>query len=256
MLNIGLSPCFMYKDPKRAVFGHKNLSYMENEMVDYVAETGHRPLLIPFLKDQQLFSFLDLCDGVLLQGGTDLSPRSYNEPFLNKNKWPGDEFRDQYELKIIKYCCEKKKPLFGICRGFQILNAYFEGTLYQDLKEVTQTKREHRCAEKYDHIFHKVILNGKILKNIYQKETLKINSIHHQGIKKLGKDLVQEAICPDDQLIEAFSYKNMNEHFILGVQWHPEFSKTLKEIVDSPTPLIHYFINEVTKFKNKDQNGN
>ena len=69
-----------------------------------------------------------------------------------------------------------------------------------------------------------------------------MNTVHHQGVKTLGRDLIVDAICPDDKLIEAFHYKNMKEHFVLAVQWHPEFSHTIKDIVISPQPLLDYFL--------------
>ena len=231
----------MYKDPSRKVFGHKNLTYMENDMVKYVSNSTHLPYLIPLLEDELLNTFLSRCDGIIFQGGSDLSPHSYGKDFLDEQKWPGDIFRDKYEFKILDYCVKHKVPVFGICRGFQIINTYFKGTLHQDLATNLKTPIEHRCAQKYDHVFHDVIINGTILNKLYPEKKISVNSVHHQGVEILGKNLRSEAYCPDDNLIEAFSYKDMNEHYLFAVQWHPEFSETIKEKVVSPNPLIEMF---------------
>lgn len=251
MLKIGLTPCFMYKDPSRVVFGHKNLTYMENDMVDYVAKDSHLPLLIPLLNDKLLEKFLDECDGVVFQGGVDLSPETYGEPFLDKDKWPGDKFRDNYELKVMNLCHQKKIPVLGICRGFQLINAFFKGTLYQDIYTEIETSVKHRCADEYDKINHEVTLENGYLSQLYGKELIKVNSVHHQGIKKLGKDLVLEGVSREDDIIEAYRYKDMDEHYILAIQWHPEFSHTLGEKIDSPAPIIDDFLKHVEIFKNK-----
>jgi putative glutamine amidotransferase len=249
MLNIGLTPCFMYKDPSRNVFGHKELTYMENEMVEYVSNSTNLPFLIPLLEDELLTKFLDNCDGIIFQGGSDLSPTSYNRDFLDEKKWPGDKFRDLYEFKILDYCVLKKIPIFGICRGFQIINAYFKGTLHQDLQTTTGTTIEHRCAKKYDHVHHDVILEDSLLQKLYKEKKIKVNSVHHQGIEILGQGLVKEAYCPDDNLIEAYTNNDMKNHYILAVQWHPEFSKTLGDSIASPTPLINDFFKASKAFK-------
>jgi putative glutamine amidotransferase len=92
---------------------------------------------------------------------------------------------------------------------------------------------------------------GILFKIYNQEKIVDVNSVHHQGVKKLGSDLNIEAFCPDDNLIEAISYKKFDESFILGVQWHPEFSKTLKEKIIDPGPLLKYFLKRVQEGNNK-----
>jgi putative glutamine amidotransferase len=72
-----------------------------------------------------------------------------------------------------------------------------------------------------------------------------VNSVHHQGVKTLGKDLVVDAVSPDDQLIEAFHYKNLKDQYVVGVQWHPEFSHTLAPKLCDPAPLYQHFLKAV-----------
>jgi putative glutamine amidotransferase len=247
LIKIGVSACFFYPDPNRAYFGPKTLCYLENDMANYLFKEDVLPILIPDLSDRLLEIFLSHMDGFVLQGGADISPESYAEAFLNKEKWPGDKQRDIYELKIIDYAFKNAKPLFGICRGAQLLNVYFGGTLYQDLQTEYSASLKHRDATKYDSNYHAIqFTSGNLLNTIYSNEkNPHVCSVHHQGIKKLGNELIIEAICTADKLIEAFSYERMTEHFILGVQWHPEYSYTLKHKLIPADPIYHYFLNAV-----------
>ncbi len=247
MIKIGLTACFMYPDPSRIVFGHKSLTYMENDMVRYITRDGIMPILIPDLPKEQLIPILNELDGIVFQGGVDLSPETYGDEFLNKERWPGDKHRDDYEIMIANWAFKNNKPMLGICRGFQLLNAFFGGKLYQDLETETKTSMEHRNAETYDRIHHSVdLIAGGYISELYDNKTkIEVNTVHHQGVKVLGQDLIEEARCPDDNLIEAFRYKDMKRKYVLGVQWHPEFSPTLGEKVDDPTPLYDDFLKAV-----------
>lgn len=246
MLKVGLSACFFYPDPERVVFGHKSLSYFENEMVSYVAQEGVLPVLIPDLPMIRLQPLLAQLDGLVLQGGADLCPESYGEPYLNRDRWPGDRHRDEYELRLVDYFFTNRKPILGICRGFQLLNTYFGGTLHQDIASEVNTQLEHRNPVIYDRVHHPVKLTESgWLCGLYGRERLVVNSVHHQAVKKLGKGLVVEAVSEPDGIIEAFTYSAHPEQFVAGVQWHPEFSATLGDILDTPEPIIQSFINAV-----------
>lgn len=249
MIYIGVSSCFMYPDPTRTVFGHKTLAYLEQDMARYLSRKGVMPILIPDLPESELNQFLGEMDGFCFQGGADIAPGSYKEGPIENGRWPGDPYRDQYELKLMDYAFKNHKPILAICRGFQLANVYFGGSLYQDLKTVTNTPMEHRNAELYDRIHHSVVCTkDSLLKEIYGQDELAVNTVHHQGVKTLGKDLVVDARCPEDNLVEAFHYKNLQSHYVVGVQWHPEFSHTLKDKLIDPAPLYDHFLKEV---KNK-----
>ncbi len=250
MLKIGLSACFMYPDPTRVVFGHKSLTYMENDMARYVARDGILPVLIPDLPQEQLHSILEQLDGIVFQGGADLCPETYGEPYLDKERWPGDKHRDCYELALADFFFKKGLPILGICRGFQLLNAYFGGTLHQDISTVLQSPTEHRNAQTYDRVHHGVTLTrGGWLASLYGKENLEVNSVHHQCVKSLGHGLSVEACSSTDGIIEAYTYQGLQGNYLAAVQWHPEFSPTLKGIVDEPNPIIESFISAVKKKK-------
>jgi putative glutamine amidotransferase len=245
MIRIGVSACFMYPDPTRTVFGHKQLTYLEHDMSRFLARRGFMPVLLPDLPMEQLEPILEQMSGFVFQGGADLSPLTYGDPLIENGRWPGDRYRDEYELRIMDWAWNHKKPVFGICRGFQVMNAFFGGKLYQDLLLETQTPVEHRNAETYDRVHHNVVFTEQsVLRTLYRCDRIEVNSVHHQGIKTLGEGLIIDALCPADQLIEAFHHQD-SDRFFLGVQWHPEFSHTLGSQVADPQPLLSSFLEKL-----------
>ena len=233
MIKIGISACFMYPDMNRLVFGAKSLSYIENDMAKYITRKGILPILIPDVEDECFYDILSEMDGFIFQGGTDLAPETYGEKPIGN--WKGDAYRDQYELKILDYAIKNSKPVLGICRGFQLMNVYFGGTLFQDTVTQNPNVNQHRSAELYDTIKHPIrFVKNEFLAKIYSKETNPhVNSIHHQAVKDLGKDLTVYAESYDG-LIEAFGYNKEPEGKVIGVQWHPEFFHTIKnELIDA-----------------------
>jgi putative glutamine amidotransferase len=250
MIKIGLTACIMYEDVTRPTFGQKILTYAENDMLKMAASQGAMPILLPNFSDARLKDYLDEMDGFILQGGVDLSPLSYGDALIENGRWPGDKNRDDYELRVLDYAFKNNKPIFGVCRGFQIINTYFKGKLYQDLELETNTTMKHRDAILYDQIHHGVTLEpDSLLKEVYKSDTIEVNTVHHQGIKVLGKGLVVEAYCPEDNLIEAIRFENTTDHFVWGVQWHPEFNFNLNGAVDSADPIMTKMMNEIKKRK-------
>lgn len=250
-IQIGVSAYFIYPDPKRTVFGYKMGACLENDLARYLARPGMTPVLIPDLDPKRLEELLEGMGGFVLQGGADVAPQTYGQPCLDAEKWPGDAHRDRYELQIIEFAVKRRKPILGICRGCQLINVYFGGTLYQDLRTELGGKALHRDADLYDKVHHRIAFEANgLLSRLYAEELRKnpeprVNSVHHQGLRKLGKDLKVEATCPDDGLIEAVAAKDLEDRFVLGVQWHPEFSHTIRDRVISPEPLYDHFLDEV-----------
>jgi putative glutamine amidotransferase len=206
----------------RISYPNMALYYVEENVIKQVEKAGHTPIILPISDnlDEKLESFLKIVDGIILSGGTDISPELYNEELQNPN-WSGDLKRDLFEINLLKKAKVKNIPVLGICRGFQLINVAYGGSLFQDIPSMRDNSFEHRNQEKYHNLTH----SAKILKNtdlyeVIKKEELIINSVHHQGIKKLGENLEIMAYS-DDGLIEAI--KALDSKFVWGIQWHPEW---------------------------------
>jgi putative glutamine amidotransferase len=258
MVRIGFSACFFHADPERALFKGKTLLYMEESMAQWAMRHHGLPVLLP-----QASSGFDpgelvkSIDGLLLQGGSDVCPRTYGEEPM-RPEWNGDEIRDHYEIALVEACLEQNKPILGICRGFQVLNVALGGTLYQDITTQVADSLEHRDWNVYDGLHHEVTLEpGSRLADIYTGASqTRINSIHHQAIKDLASCLRVEATSPEDGIIEGIclddtmsSEQKHQGRYALGVQWHPEFiSDEDSSLLDS-SPLMADFLAAVRAHK-------
>jgi len=149
-------------------------------------------------------------DGIVLSGGNDINPLLYGKNLISFNMNVSDE-RDQAETQIIEYAILNELPLLGVCRGAQMINVYFGGSLIQDLTNHKLNKMNHVGT------IHTVKFNSYFYSKQFSK---KVNSFHNQGIvdDTLAKDL-QPLAYSKDKVIEAFKHKRLN---ILGIQWHPE----------------------------------
>jgi len=247
MIKIGIPACFFYPDVSRTVFGPKSLSYVENDMFRYVSQKGILPVLIPDLEKDPLHEILDEMDGFVFQGGSDLAPGTYGESPIIEGKWLGDAYRDQYELGIMDYAIKSDKPILAICRGMQLMNVYFGGSLYQDISTQKRDALSHRDAIKYDSIHHAIDFTGtNVISDLYSDipEPI-VNSVHHQGVKVLGNHLSVLAVSREDEIIEAIEYTGTTSGRVLGVQWHPEFSDSLKNKVLPADRLFNQFIGQI-----------
>ena len=178
---------------------------------------------------------LDLtCDGLLLSGGVDLNPALYNED-VNGSVDINNE-RDAHEMMLLDAFVKAGKPVFGICRGCQLINVYFGGTLSQHMPQTVL----HRSGEKPDREHEVESASGSIMEALYGKRCV-VNSVHHQAVKKLGKDLIVTQKS-DDGIIEAYEHKDLP---IIAVQWHPErlvLPENRRNAVDG-NKLFAHFIN-------------
>ena len=223
MKKIGISACFFHADPKRPIFKGKTLLYLEQSIAQWVMAQGALAYLIPAPARDSAVSLRDLAqplDGLVLQGGSDVAPQSYGESPL-KPEWAGDAVRDQYEMALVTEFRAQGKPVLGICRGIQLVNVALGGSLYQDISTQAPGSRQHRDWEVYDQHFHGVELEGGLLKLNGGRANTRVNSVHHQGLKELGQDLVVEARSSEDGLVEAV--RAQSGPWLVAVQWHPEF---------------------------------
>ena len=180
---------------------------------------GAVPLILPIYDDPEaLDRYVGLCDGYLIPGGIDVNPISYGEtphPLLETTRLDFDE----YQLHLIERMRVSKKPVLAICRGIQIVNVAYGGTLYQDVSLHGEgTMRHSQVDITPGGISHRVsIEDGSILHRLYGSE-LWTNSYHHQSIKDLGAGLRITARA-DDGIIEAV--EATDHPYLHAVQWHP-----------------------------------
>lgn len=185
-----------------------------------IIAAGGAPVMMPLTDDSEaLTEALSLCDGFLLTGGQDVSPRLYGE---EKSPACGEvcPLRDRVDCEILEYALRENRAVLGICRGIQLINAYFGGTLYQDLPSEYGSETEHHMSPPYDKAVHDVLLSPP-LSELLGSEKIGVNSYHHQAIKTLGEGL-SELARSEDGLIEAVAVQSAS--FALATQWHPEFS--------------------------------
>ena len=223
----------------------KTLHYLEQSVAHWIMRGGACAVMIPAVDstsevtrdDLNLNHYAAALDGLVLQGGNDVAPQSYGEAPLDP-AWAGDRVRDVYEMELIDAFVRAGKPVFGVCRGFQLLNVRFGGTLLQDIATQLPQSRTHRDGSKYERHFHDVeFVPGTPLAGLYPGlRRATVNSIHHQGIKDLAPGFVVEARCPDDGIIEAI--RRPGPGYVAAVQWHPEFHDPEDASNFDDTPLL------------------
>jgi putative glutamine amidotransferase len=247
-LRIGVSARIFHPEPGAKGLRGKTLQYLEESIAHWVMSrdvlvfmiptVGHQGMLHP--SNIRLRDYAKQLDGLLLQGGADVSPQSYTEAAM-RHEWPGDRVRDMYELELLHEFIEAGKPVLGVCRGCQLINVAFGGTLYQDIATDVPTAGVH-VNEQYDQHRHPIRFpDGSTLVNMFpgHREAL-VNSIHHQAVKTIGRDLNIEAVSAHDGIIEAVRYRRAP--FVMGVQWHPEFHRAGGDELLDCTPLLDTFL--------------
>ena len=160
--------------------------------------------------------------GVVLAGGDDVEPERYGEQVIPEAQVYSTPARDEMELALLAGAREAGVPVWGVCRGIQVLNVFFGGTLWQDLALQLPTQVLHQLSNPDDALVHEVRVDDPrvTLGLLLAHESALVNSRHHQGIKDLGEGLVPVAHAPDG-LVEAV-YLESESWWVRGVQWHPE----------------------------------
>jgi putative glutamine amidotransferase len=193
--------------------------------------------------DMSLSAYAEALDGLVLQGGADMAPESYGETPLH-SEWSGDRVRDRYEIDLFTHFVSKCKPVLGICRGCQLINVAFGGTLYQDIATQVPNAQNHRDIAKYEQQFHtvKFVPETGLAKLYPNRAEATINTIHHQAVNKLGRGLIVEALSAPDGIIEAVRWRGPS--YVMGVQWHPEFmfGPTMTDAHLDGSPILNEFL--------------
>jgi putative glutamine amidotransferase len=152
-------------------------------------------------------------------------------------------------------CLAANKPVLGVCRGAQVLNVALGGTLYQDIETLHPGARVHRNWDIYDEHAHEISFErGAWLERWYAglEGPPRVNSVHHQGLKTLGRGLVIEARSIPDGVVEAVRYDDGSGAFAYGVQWHPEFIKPNTPGLLDPQVLLGAFLEEVNRRRGRE----
>jgi putative glutamine amidotransferase len=191
------------------------------DYVDGVLQAGGVPVVLPAVADAAK-EMAQSIDGLVLCGGTDLDPGYYGEapiPELGETL----PARDAFEMALVKHALKRGTPVFGICRGLQVLNVALGGTLYQDLpSQVGGGSIAHRQQMPKWQWTHEVEVDADSqMAKIMGSTELRVNSYHHQAIKDLADGLVVVARASDG-VVEGIESPNLSEHWLLGVQWHAE----------------------------------
>ena len=219
---VGISASMMYEEKKELFLGDK-YSCVAYSYVDAVYKSGGIPVTLPILKDvSAIREQVKLLDGLVLSGGRDVDPHFYGEEPLEKLQAIFPE-RDVHEIALIKAAIDLKKPILAICRGMQILNVTYGGTLYQDISYAPGEHIKHSQIGLPYQATHsiKIDKHSTLFRMADKSEIERVNSFHHQALKQVAKGLKVVATAPDG-IIEAVESENENGVFVIGVQFHPE----------------------------------
>lgn len=196
---IGISPRI---DKKQLVNNEYEFLSINITYCRFIENLGYNYLILPLKID---YHILDICDGFVIPGGDDINPQYYNEKNTFSKIEP--DIIDQMDFQIIEYAMRYNKFVLGICRGIQVINVFFGGTLVQDLGDANQLHHNNHEIK---------MINKNDLAKLFNSIEF-VNSLHHQSIKKIGKNLVP--IFQTNEIIEMIIH---NKYKIIGVQWHPE----------------------------------
>lgn len=247
-LRIGLSARIFHPQAGARGIRSKSLQYLEQSVAHWVMSRDVMVFMIPsvnndgsvFRSEIRLSDYAQYLDGLILQGGEDISPQFYGEEPLHPD-WAGDHVRDAYEMELLHEFMESGKAVLGICRGAQLINVAHGGALHQDIGTQVEHAASH-VHEDFDRHTHAITWDGtSAFARLYPGISGgRVVSIHHQAIKTLGRGLRVEAMSADDAVIEAV--RRAGKPYVLGVQWHPEFHPPGAADLLDCTPILDDFL--------------
>ncbi|MGI6156866.1 MAG: gamma-glutamyl-gamma-aminobutyrate hydrolase family protein [Saccharofermentanales bacterium] len=215
-------------------------NYVNDTYVKAILQAGATPVMIPVMRERdRVAAILDVCDGILLTGGEDVSPLLFGEEPA-KGIETISPFRDQFDLLLFEMAVDRKIPVMGICRGMQLINVALGGSLIQHIGDVDSVTLQHvQRASIHEGTHHIMIEPDSHLYDVLGARAL-VNSWHHQAIKELAPDLRAVARSTDG-VIEAVESVGDDLPPILGIQWHPE---ELAETVPAMARLFSVFVED------------
>ena len=222
-------------DEKRSFSQGVTVYYLQEHYGRFVEAGGGVPLLLTPLEDLELIpSLVARMDGVLLTGGVDVDPSLYNES--NTHSLGCNLQRDRFEIALVNAARCQDRILLGICRGIQIMNVAYGGSLIQDIPTAIPDSLKHHRWEDGKESFHTIVLTAESpLSSLFPAGEVRVNSSHHQSLQKPGKDLQVVATAPDG-VVEAVI--STADRCAVGIQWHPE------RMIDDPlqVSLAKWFV--------------
>ena len=210
----------------------KNIhSSVSCRFAESIRQVGGLPLVIPVGDESVVRDYVEMIDKLIVTGGQNVHPQFYGE----KKTIESDDYnlvRDEFELALLKEALRQNKPIMAICRGVQLVNVAFGGTLHQEIEG-------HWQGLPFGTSHSIETVEVRVVAKLFGKES-QVNSVHRQSIKDLAPNFRVTAIDPRDQTIEAI--ESVDEHRIIGLQWHPEF---LVNEEDGNLELFEYLLNEL-----------
>ncbi len=210
--------------------------------VNSIKRAGAVPFVLPAIEEdpEVIEAMVSNLDAVMLSGGHDVNPLLWGEE-ANKDLGEISSQRDAFDFNLIKYAKKQGKPILGICRGYQIMNVFFGGTLWQDISKLPEFYIKHNQKAKTSEKIHSISIEKEsCLYPILGEKTL-VNSYHHMAIKEPAPNFTVMAKAPDG-VIEMI--EDTKENFMLGVQWHPEM---LSEKDKAQQEIFNYFVKQCVK---------
>ncbi len=200
--------------------GRPGRQAIREDYLHAVVQAGGVPLLLPAVSAADAGDLLRRVDGLLLSGGGDVDPALYGQK-PHRRLGRVDRRRDDFELALAREALVRDVPILAICRGQQLLNVATGGTLLQDLPSELEGASEHDAPGGRRRRSHVVeLLPHTRLRAILGRDTVAVNSFHHQAVDRLGHGLAAAGRCPEDGVVEALEAKG--RRFVVAVQWHPE----------------------------------
>ena len=197
---------------------HQEATQINEAYVKAISKAGGVPLCIPTSLLEYVPALVNKLDGLLLIGGHDINPIQYNEsphPKLGETI----SARDEFEMALFLEAYSRNMPIFGICRGQQLMNVALGGTLIQDIPSERPKAHMHSQQGRRSEPIHRVMVTHPLFKEIFQASEFAVNSFHHQAVNELGDGLVVAAVA-EDGVIEGLIHNEAA--YCLSVQWHPE----------------------------------